>query len=52
LQRGLDSKHAVGADAAMAVAEQCDAGGIQRELSIPIVEHDEVVAGTIHFGEG
>jgi hypothetical protein len=35
----------------MAVAEQCDVGRIQRKLSIPIVEHDEVVAGTIHFGE-
>ena len=45
------TEQTIGSDAAMAVAELFDLVLGQREAEIAIVQHDEVIAGAVHFGE-
>ena len=48
----VDLIQAIGADATMAVAELFDLLFGQRDGKVAIVQHDEVIAGAVHFGEG
>ena len=48
---GFDEEEAIGTDAAVAVAEACDLVSGEGEAEVPIVEHDEVIPGTVHFDE-
>jgi hypothetical protein len=50
LRRWLNSENPVSTHTPMPVAKPCNAGSIQGYR--PDVEHDEVVARAIHFGEG
>jgi hypothetical protein len=49
---GLDSKQAVGADAAVAVAKAGDLVARDVEGAVAVIDHHEVVAGSVHLGEG
>ena len=48
---GFDSDEAIGADAAMAVTNLGDLGGGEWEYIEAIIDHDEVIACAVHFGE-
>ena len=52
MRRRLDSENAIRAYPAMAVTKPRDARGIQGKRLIAIVNHDEIVARPVHFGEG
>ena len=52
LRRGLDRKNAVGSDPTMAIAKQRHARRVQGERFVAIVDHDEIIACAVHFGEG
>ena len=47
----LDEKDSIGADAAVAVAQEGDLGVGERERAVAVVQHDEVIAGAVHLGE-
>jgi hypothetical protein len=48
---GFDEEEAIGTDAAVAVAEAGDLVSGEGEAKVTIVEHDEVIPGTVHFDE-
>jgi hypothetical protein len=50
--RGLDRENAIGSNPTMAIAKQRHARSVQGERSVAIINHDEVIAGAVHFGEG
>ncbi len=44
MQGRLDHEHTVGADPAVAVAKVSDAGRVEAQRAITVVEHDEIIA--------
>jgi len=46
---GLHGEQAVGADAAIAVAERGDGVGVEVDGEVAVVNDDEVIAGAVHF---
>jgi hypothetical protein len=47
----LNAEQSVSSNAAMAVAEFFDLRGGEGKAEVTIVQHDEVIAGAVHFGE-
>src|SRR5690606_33734727 len=50
--RLFNDENLVGTDAEAAVSDMAPLFGGERDLLMNAVEHDKVVAGTVHFGEG
>jgi hypothetical protein len=47
----LDGDQTISADATMAIAEACDLVAREAAGAVPVVDHDEVVSGSVHLGE-